>query len=296
MAKFYITTDSTCDYPIGHSAEDFATVALSYTMDGAVSEDGYRSDEHAHSFYDSMREGKLPTTSLIPPEKFISFLTPILSAGNDVLHVAFSSGLSGTYSSCMVALDELRERFPERKIFVVDSLCASLGEALLVDLLIDYRKNHTIEETKKYAEKTKGKINHYFTVDSLKHLQRGGRISKLTAIVGQIVKIKPVLHANHEGKLIALGKVISRRLSLKWLAEKLERFMIAEETPYVYICHGDCIEDAERLAKMINERTGKEVKLSYTGAVIGSHSGPGTLAVFFVGKDRYDGKNESKEN
>ena len=290
MKNFYITIDSTCDYPADFHPEDFAKVNIQYVLDGKTYDDGFATEEDAKAFYSAMREGKMPTTSLIPPERFTEFVTPILEAGHDVLHVTLSSGLSGTYNCACLAANELREKFPDRKIFILDSLCATVGSALLVDKLLEYREEHGIESTYNYGLKLRDKVNLYFTVDSLKHLQRGGRISRLTAIVGKIMMIKPVLHANEEGKLLSIGKVMSRGMSIKWLAGKVETRMDKDLTDYVYICHGDCIEDANTLAKIIEERTGKKSRIVYTGAVIGSHSGPGTLAVFFFANDRLEKK------
>ena len=293
MKNFFITIDSTCDYPADFAPEAFDRIPVEYVLDGKTHADGFKSEDDAKAFYAAVRDGKMPTTSLIPPERFTDFVRPILMAGNDVLHVTLSSGLSGTYSCAKMAAEELQKEFPQRKIMVLDSLSATVGSALLVDKLLEYRENHTITETYEYGLIIRRKLNLYFTVDSLKHLHRGGRVSRLTAIVGQIMMIKPVLHVNDEGKLIAIGKVMSRGMSIKWLANKVASRIDTNLTDYVYICHGDCIKDAETLAQMIEAKTGKKSRIEYTGAVIGSHSGPGTLAVFFFGKNRAEGKEQA---
>jgi DegV family protein with EDD domain len=215
-------------------------------------------------------------------------MEPLLQAGKDVLVLAFSSGLSTTYNSAVIAAEDLKERYPDRKVYVVDTLCASMGQGLLVYLTAQQKADgKTIEEARDFAEESKRRLCHWFTVDDLNHLKRGGRISAATALVGTMLSIKPVLHVDDEGHLISMGKARGRQASLKALVDKMEETAIDPGSQTVFISHGDCLRDAETVAAMVKERFGvQNVVISYVGPVIGSHSGPGTMALFFLGRQR----------
>ena len=212
----------------------------------------------------------------------------LLQAGRDVLVLAFSSGLSATFQSSKLAVEELSEKYPERKLYTVDTLCASLGQGLLVWYAAQERKKgRTIEEVRDWAEANKLSLCHQFTVDDLHFLKRGGRISATTAVVGSMLQIKPVLHVDNEGHLVNISKARGRRASLKALVDKMEQTAIDPADQTVFISHGDCLEDAQLVAQMVKDRFNvQEVYLNYVGPVIGAHSGPGTLALFYVGVER----------
>ena len=212
----------------------------------------------------------------------------VLAAGEDVLVMAFSSGLSTTYQSAVIAAEELREKYPERKIFVVDTLSASMGQGLLVWYACRKRdEGMPLEELYAWAEDAKLHLCHWFTVDDLMYLKRGGRISAATAVVGTMLQIKPVLHMDDEGHLISMAKARGRKASIDALVRKVGELGQDYDNSTMFISHGDCLEDAEYLASQLREKCGaKEVIISYVGAVIGSHSGPGTVALFFLGKHR----------
>ena len=205
-----------------------------------------------------------------------------------MLVLAFSSGLSGTYNSSRLAVEELQEKYPQRKIYTVDTLCASLGQGLLVWLAAQQRKEgKSIEEVRDWVEANKLSLCHQFTVDDLHFLKRGGRISATTAVVGSMLQIKPVLHVDDEGHLINIGKARGRHASLKALVDKMEKTVTEEGKKTVFISHGDCLKDAETVAEMVRQRFGtQDIRINYVGPVIGAHSGPGTLALFYLGTQR----------
>ena len=287
--KFVIVTDSSCDLSEEYLAKhQVHCVPLGFTVDGVVygGDDGEYMD--VKTFYETLRKGAMPKTYQVSPEQAKTHLTQFVQAGQDVLVIAFSSGLSGTANSFAVAARELMEENPGRKVLVVDSLCASLGEGLLVDYVVKKADTYAeIEEVYAYAEQLKCKICHQFTVDSLFHLKRGGRVSSTTAIVGSILKIKPVMHVNDEGRLVPVGKAMGRRKSISALVEHMERLADLGENDPIFISHGDCMEDVDFLIGLIHAKFGKrDIYVNYVGNVIGTHSGAGTLALFFKGKQR----------
>ena len=235
-----------------------------------------------------MREKKEITTSLANTQAAYDMMKPILEAGKDVLYLAFSSGLSSTYQAVNAAVEELKEEFPNRKIFCVDSLSAALGEGLFVKYVIDKREEGaSIEDAYQWAIDNRLKIVHAFTVDDLFFLKRGGRISAATAVIGTALNVKPVLHVDNEGHLISLNNVRGRKKSLDALVKMMEEKVENPEGQVVYISHGDCIKDAEYVANKVKERFPvKEVMIRTLDPVIGAHSGPGTVALFFYGKER----------
>lgn len=215
-------------------------------------------------------------------------MEPALKEGKDLLVLGFSSGLSTTYQSAVIAAEELREKYPERKINVVDTLCAALGQGLLVTHVCKKRdEGLSLDELTAWVEANKLKMCHWVTVNDLMHLKRGGRISAATAIVGSMLQFKPIIHVNDEGKLINVGKVRGRKASMEHLAEQMAAHIIPEENDTVFITHGDCLDEAKELEKILKKKCGvKKVFIGHIGAVIGSHTGPGVLAVFFFGDHR----------
>ena len=286
---FDVITDSGCDMPKWYFTEnDIVCVKLGFTMNkiNYEGEDGEHIDEK--TFYQKLRDGAMPTTYQVTGETAKKYIRSSLEKGKDVLVITFSSALSGTAGSFAVAARELKEEFPERKICVVDSLCASMGQGLLLDYAVNYAETGAdVEETAKYVEGLKLHICHHFTVDNLFHLKRGGRVSGATAIIGSILKIKPVMHVDDKGKLTAVGKTIGRKKSLYTIVENMFSLQNMEENDSVFISHGDCIEDVEYVKSLILARMPNvRIMVNYVGAVIGTHSGVGTLAIFHKGKNR----------
>ena len=283
--NFILSTDTTCDLTESElSARGVNCVPLAYRVDGEEYglEDGKTVTIKA--YYDAMRNGKKTGTSMVNVQQALDYFEPLLSQGKDVLHIAFASALSGTYESMKTASEELNAKY-DNKVFIVDSKCACAGEGLLVMLIADYAQTHNLEESIAYAEEIKNRVVHLFTVDTLKYLASGGRVSKTTAMVGNILKIKPVLCVDDEGRLVAKTKVIGRKASLNKLIEKtVEKF--TGESSRIIVSHADSEEDANFVATAIEQKLGIKPSLGNIGYVIGGHAGPGTIAVFFLGKDR----------
>lgn len=289
MNKYKITTDNTADLPYSYYREhDIEYMYLTYQLEGINY--GKNNELNCKEFYDKMRNGSMPTTSQVNSEEAKEVLRPFLEEGFDILHLAFSSGLSGSYNSVRLAAEELQEEFPERKIVVVDSLCASLGEGLFVDKAVELKEEGKIlEENAAWLEEHRKNFCHVFTVDDLFHLHRGGRVSKAAAVVGTMINLKPLLHVDNEGHLIPIGKVRGRKKSLAGLVALMEERVGSwkDKNAKIFISHGDCQEDAEYVAKLVKEKFGYETFLINTiGATIGTHSGPGTVALFFMGDYR----------
>ncbi len=239
-------------------------------------------------FYDLMRAGHSLETSQLNMEKCREAFAAVLEQGQDVLYLAFSSALSGTYNVATVVADELKEKYPGRKIYVVDSLAASMGEGLMLTYAANKRKEgKSIDEVRDWLENNKLSFCHWFTVDDLYHLKRGGRVSAATALLGTMLSIKPVLHVDNEGRLINVSKARGRKKSLEALVDRMAETCVNPEDQLIYISHGDCLEDAKYVEKLVRERLHvKDVKINYVDPVIGAHSGPGTVALFFVGTER----------
>ena len=286
---YWIVTDSTIDMPKRYvdSQENFRVLNMSYTMDGvSYVPDG--TDENSREIYRKLRAGKNIVTAQVNSESWREAFEEILAGGDDLLVIAFSSGLSGTCQAAFTAAEEAREKYPDRKLEVIDSLCASAGEGLLVDYALRNRdKGMSLEDNAAWVRENVQNIIHWFTVDDLMFLMRGGRVGAVSAYIGSLVKIKPILHVNAEGKLIPREKVQGRRKSIRALADKVKQNIVDPEGQLVLISHGDCEAEAQSLADMIKaELPVAEVRLSYIGPIVGAHSGPGTLAVFFMGKGR----------
>ena len=290
MSDFIILTDSSADLS-GEMAQaaDVQVLPLTFTIGGADYHNYPDNREmDPHLFYQRLRAGEVATTAAVNMNQYVEAIEPLLQAGRDVLVLAFSSGLSATFQSSKLAVEELSEKYPERKLYTVDTLCASLGQGLLVWYAAQERKKgRTIEEVRDWAEANKLSLCHQFTVDDLHFLKRGGRISATTAVVGSMLQIKPVLHVDDEGHLINIGKARGRQSSLKALVDKMEKTVTEAGKQTVFISHGDCLEDAEAVAQMVRERFGtQDIRINYVGPVIGAHSGPGTLALFYLGTQR----------
>lgn len=290
MADYVILTEASSDIPEQVALDnDIRVMPMSFIMEGKSYAHYPDSREmNIKEFYDKLRAGSMVTTAAENVSDYMEWLTPMLEAGQDVLLVVFSSGLSSTFSAANIAIADLREQFPQRKILAVDSLCASAGEALLAWYAAQNRKNGMpIEENARWLEENRLKLAHWFTVDDLMFLKRGGRLSAATALLGTMLSIKPVLHVDDEGHLINVAKARGRRGALKALADKMGQTGVDVENQTVFISHGDCLEDAKWLAEEVKKNYHpKDVVIADIGPVIGAHSGPGTLALFFMGTER----------
>ncbi len=288
MNKFIIYADSACDID-NEILSGWGVKRCELSLMFNDSEKEYYNNEiNPTEFYNQMREGKTAKTSAINAQTFIDTFEKELQEGRDVVYVAFSSGLSTTYNSGVAAAGELMEKYPERKIWVVDTLAASAGYGMLVYLAAKQRDaGATPEEIVKYVEDNRLKIAHWFTVADLVYLKRGGRVSPTVAFVGGVLGIKPILHVDNEGHLISMGKVRGRRAAIAELAKKFGDTVKKNAEQTVYISHGDCIEDAQNLADILKKDYGVNVEITtFVGPVIGAHAGPGVLAVFFIADER----------
>lgn len=288
MRKFIIVTDTGADLGDEYYIKnDVRKLKLGYNIDGMdyEGEDGEHLDEK--SFYEKLKAGAMPKTSQINPGVAKKHFEELIKEGKDILVISFSSGLSGTYNSYCIAAEEINNEY-DNKVLVVDSLCASLGQGLFIDYVVRYSNlGSSIEETKEYAEDLKLKIRHEFTVEDLFHLKRGGRVSAVSAVVGSLFSIKPILNVNDEGKLIAIDKVRGRKNSLKNIAEIFRTHNDVNDNDPVFISHADSLDDALFLKEKILEiKPNVEIYINYIGPVIGSHAGQGTIALFYKGKDR----------
>ena len=290
MEAYQIITDSTADLTPELVRElDVQVIPLCYMMEGRTYHNIPGGGELTEGeFYAKLRAGTMSTTTQINSEEFLRVFTPLLEAGQDVLYIAFSSGLSGTCQSALLAREELRHRFPERRLEVFDSLCASMGEGLLVYHAAKLRQEgRDMDQVLAWLKENVLRLCHWFTVDDLNHLKRGGRVSTATALVGTMLGIKPVLHVDNEGHLISVSKVRGRRQSLEALVSRMEETAVNPAEQAVFISHGDCLEDALFVAQQVREKLGvTQIQIGYIGPVIGAHSGPGTVALFFLGKER----------
>lgn len=285
--SYTIYTDSACD--ISQEILDSWGVrykSLSFRFDH-LDKEFLNDDMKTEEFYQLMREGHIAKTSAVNAQTFREGFEEELKAGKDVLYLGFSTGLSTTYNDGELAAKELREQYPERKILTVDTLAASAGEGLLVYLAVQKQKEGaTIEEVARFVEDTRLHLCHWFTVEDLVYLKRGGRVSAAVALIGGMLQIKPVLHVDDEGHLISMSKVRGRKASLQALAQHYAD-SVTDKTAPVFISHGDCLEDAKTLGQMIRAAGGPEpMIITPVGPVIGAHSGPGTMALFFLGRER----------
>lgn len=288
--SYIILTESNCDLsPEMIKKWNIEVLPMPFTIEGKQYL-GYPDGREMkiEEFYNLLREGKMSKTAAPNPADFVEKVEPFLKEGKDVLYIAFSSGLSSTCINANMAAAELMEKYPERKFLVVDSLCASMGLGLMVALACDKRdEGLSIEDNAKWVEENKLHLCHWFTVNDLFHLKRGGRVSATSAILGSALGIKPVLHVDDEGHLIPVSKVRGRKQSLDALVKMMAETVTDAKNGYVFISHGDCLEDAKYVEKQVKEKLGsKKFYINFIGTSIGTHSGPGTVALFFLGSHR----------
>ena len=288
MANYKIITDSACDLPVKMLKElDVTTVALTVNFRGETRNDSV-DDAQVKELYDAMRGGEVATTAAVNPDGWSKVIESAVAEGFDAFVLAFSSGLSTTYQSAVIAANELAEKYPQRKIMVVDGCAAALGQGLFVWHICKMRDvGLSLEELAAWAEENKNHVAHWVTVDDLVYLKRGGRGSAATALVGTMLNSKPVLHVDNEGHLVSMVKARGRKAAINTLVSKLQELGGDWDNSTVFICHADCIDDAQRLAEIVKEKCGvQETFIGNLGAVIGSHAGPGTLALFFMGNEK----------
>lgn len=289
MKQYVITTDTACDLPNDYvRGHKIITFPLYYSMNGTI----YGGDKNLEPkvFYNTMRQGAMPTTMAINPDIARKVFIDLLDQGYDILHIGFSSALSGSYSVVASVARDLCEERPEAKIVAIDSLCASLGEGLLIHKAVELKESgKSLDEVASWLEQNKLQLCHIFTVDDLHHLHRGGRVSKAAAIIGTLINVKPVLHVDNDGRLIPLNNVRGRKKALTALVDQMEARLknYPQSNDIVFISHGDCEEDASFVADLIRERFGiQNFLINYVCPTIGAHSGPGTVAIFFLGRER----------
>lgn len=290
MNDYLIVTDSGADLT-QEMVEEWGVevLPLSFTIRGTTLRDlpDHR-DMSFQEFYRLVKEGEMPTTSAVNVQQYLDLLTPVLESGRDVLILSFDSGISATYQSSYVAAEELQKQFPQRKVYAVDTLCATLGQALLVELAVERKRaGEDIDSLRQWVEDNKLKVCTWFTPNDLFHLKRGGRVSATTAVVGTMLQIKPILHVNNEGKLDTMEKTRGRRASLDFLVKRVADTAIEPEKQTMYIAHTECVEDAEYVADRLKKELGvPKVVIGYVGTVIGSHLGCGAIVVNFLGTER----------
>ena len=290
MSDYIIITDSSCDLPDSIVKElELEVLPLAFIMDGKT----YRNypdnrEMSPDEFYGKQKDGLMATTNAVNVGEATDAIEAVLKQGKDVLVLAFSSGLSTTYNSFKIAADELAEQYPDRKVYAVDTLCASLGQGMFVYQAATMRKKgKSIEEVRDWAEENKLRQCHWFTVNDLFFLKKGGRVSAATAVVGTMLQIKPILHVDDEGHLISIAKARGRRASLTALVDKVGELAEDPASQTMFISNSDCAEDAQFVADEIRKRYGtKEIVINSIGPVIGAHTGPGCVALFFTGRHR----------
>lgn len=289
MSKYLILTDSTCDLPLNIVKEENIIVL---PMEYNVGDKSYIYSPYENfncdEFYKNLKINNNVSTTQINFIKYVDYFEEYLKEGFDILYIAFSSSLSGTYESSLLAASKLSEKYPDRIIRSIDSKAASVGEGLLVYLASEKKKaGYSLDEVYEWILRNRDNICHYFTVDDLEHLYKGGRISKLSASVGSTLNIKPVLHVDDEGALVPLCKVHGRKRSLRQLVSKMEDLSINPNEQIIFIGHGGCIDDAKYVKDLIYDNFNpKDVVINHIGPIIGSHSGPKTVALFFYGSNK----------
>ena len=284
--SYQIITDSCCDFTQAQLQQYDVTCANLTVAYNGGNHSNFSDPMAVKGFYDELRGGTMATTAAANPDDWAQLMRAALEKGQDVLALAFTSALSTTYQSAVIAAADLQEQYPQRKIFVVDTLCAALGQGLLVHHACKKRsEGMPIEELAAWLEEHKGNVCHWVTVDDLSHLKRGGRISATTALVGTMLNVKPIIHVDDEGRLINCAKIRGRKAAMEYLVKKFGETCTDFDT--VFIAHGDCPEDAAALETMLREKHDiREITTGYVGPVIGAHTGPGVLVVFFMGSKR----------
>jgi len=287
---YIITCCSTADLPKEYiKKHNIPFLPFTFIIDGKEYADDLGESMPLKDFYRIVRAGAMPSTSQVNVEQYTEFFEAFLKNGTDILHITLSSGVSGSYNSARIAVDELKIKYPERKLYLVDSLSASLGYGLLVHYAVKMKEEgKPIDEVYQWVEDNKLKINHWFTVDDLHHLKRGGRLSGAAAVLGTILHIKPVLNVDDTGHLVPKEKARGRKSALNELVSKMEAFVENPDGQDIFISHGDCEADANYVADQIKAKFPliNSIFISMVGTVIGAHSGPGTVALFFLGKNR----------
>ncbi len=293
MSGFIVVTDSCCDLPHALARElDVVVIPMAFTLGGKTYHNYLDWRElPAMDFYRQLGEGKTGATAAVNPETFVTAFEPLLKTGKDVIYIGLSAALSSTYSASIIAAYELRRRYPDRAVHSIDTLCASLGEGLLVYMVSRKRQSGcTLAEAVEYADSIKRNVCHWFTVDDLSHLKRGGRISATTALIGNVLNIKPILRIDDNGCLVSAGKVRGRKEAVRTLARNCVGTLLPVEGGRIFIIHGGCEDEAKLLSQSIRLEAGDEgVSVSQIGPVIGTHTGPGTLGVAFLGSSRSGG-------
>jgi DegV family protein with EDD domain len=284
-----IVTDSNCDLPIEYiSKNNVHVIPFTFVLNGINYTDDFGKSLSYKEFYDKIRNGSMPTTAQITTYTFENEFRSFVSKGDSVIYIGFSSALSETFNGSVLARNEIMEANPQADITVIDSKSASVGQGLLVYYACEMLKQgKSKQEIVDWIESNKLKVNHWFTIDSLEHLKRGGRISATSAAIGSLLEVKPVLHVSNDGSLNVVKKIRGRKKSIKTLFEEFKTRAINPEEQMIYIAHGDCIEDAEYLKSLIlSETTPKDMVINSLGPVIGTHTGPGLVGLFFLGKER----------
>ena len=290
LSDFVIMTDSSCDLPAALAEKmSLSVLPLSIFIEGKSYYNYLDGREISFpDIYAKLRTKCPAKTSAVNMNDFLDPMDQVLKSGRDLLYIGFSSGLSGTYNAGAAAAKEMAEKYPERKIYAVDSLCASLGQGLLIyHAWLKKESGMTIDEVRDWTEANKLHLCHWFTIDDLMFLKRGGRVSGASAVIGSVLSIKPVMHVDNEGHLIKVSTVRGRKASIKALADEAGKRGIDLENQTIFISHGDCLEEAQYLGDIMRSRFHvKDVMINYVGPVIGAHSGPGTIALFFLGTER----------
>ena len=284
-----IVTDSCCDLPYKYIIDNkIEMMPLTIMVNDTENKDDLAKTGEYEAFYEQMLAGQMPKTSQVNAYEFKEVFLKHLKENKSVLYIGFSSVLSGCVNSARMAMEEIKEEIPEAQVAVVDSKCASMGEGLLIYYAVEeFKKGKSMEEVVSFLEANKLRLNHWFTVDDLNHLFRGGRLSKTAAAFGTLLQVKPIMHVDDEGRLIPVEKVKGRKKSLKILLDKVKENIVSPEEQLVFISHGCALKEAEEMKQAIlDECHVKDVWLNYMGATVGSHAGPGTIAIFFMGTHR----------
>ena len=290
MKNYVIVTESAADLPadlVNELGITMIPMVFGFDNESYLNYPDNR-EMDIHKFYERVKNGEKSTTTLVNSKSFEEYFEPILKSGEDILYIGLSSGLSGTHSAALIASEELKEKYPDSKIVCFDTLAASMGEGLLVYYAAKLKQEgQNIDQVSQWLLDNRLNLCQWFTVDDLNHLKRGGRISAMSATIGSALNVKPILHVDNEGHLIAVHNVRGRKKSMNSLLEHMEELCIDPEKHTVFISHADCLEDTEHLANLIKEKLQvKEVILNFMGPVIGSHTGQGAIALFFIGKHR----------
>ncbi|OCN00001.1 fatty acid-binding protein DegV [Clostridium sp. W14A] len=290
MSDYRIITDSNTDLTQEQTERlDLAVIPMSFTIgDDSLLDYPDERDLSSHEFYRRIAAGETSTTNQISIATFTETFEPYLAAGQDVLYLGFSSGLSGTYNNSVIAAKELAAKYPQRRIATADTLAASMGEGLLVyHAAMMKRGGASLEEVRSWTEQNRNRMHHWFTVDDLNHLKRGGRISGASALVGTMLGIKPVMHFDNQGHIILMEKIRGRKQSLDSLISHMEKTCIEPDKQMIFISHSDSPEGCEYVASEIKRRFGvNQIETAPIGPVIGAHTGTGTVALFYLGQDR----------